>query len=107
MFFEIECQFHYFLFAGASNILDCDTLFVVSGAHIVKFLLEFSVFEFVLLFFGGRFVVDGEGLLVGEIHGVGLAVEFGASFGGSLAFDLEGREIVIVRFYHLESIVIK
>jgi hypothetical protein len=58
------------------------------GAHVIKLLFEFAVFEFILLFFEG-FLIGDNAVLGGELGRERLTVELGTSLSGGLALDFE------------------
>jgi hypothetical protein len=54
---EVKCKFHYFLFAGTADFFHQGATLVVSGAHVVEFLLQLAILELVHLFFAGELLL--------------------------------------------------
>ena len=98
LLFEVYCQFHYFLLARTTDLLYRNAFLVMCWPHIIKFLLEFSILELVLLFFERWLFLSCNWLLIREIHWVTLPIEFRTGLSRGLALQFERIIWLILRF---------
>lgn len=101
LLFEIQGQFHYFLLTWTADLLYADTLFVMCRAHVVQFLLQFSVFQLILLFLYRWFLFNIYWIFVRKTHGEALSIKLWTGLCGSLIFKFERTIKLGLSFSHI------
>lgn len=103
---EVNCQFHYFLLTRTANLLYSETFLVVSGTHVVEFLLEFSILEFVFLLFCLGLFFETARLFVGKVDRKAFAMKFRTSLSRSLTLELECINDIILGLNHKLCVIV-
>lgn len=95
LFFKINRQFHYLLLTRPTHLLYPHPLLVMTWTHIVKFLLKFSVFCFVLLFLPKNLILNQWNLFITQRYWVDLVVYFRTSLCRSLRLELYLKTVIL------------